>query len=107
MRVEICMEYIVIADGDTQKLRDLAISLTNRRASVSVHAKQPNAIVCEFAMRTQPQYLAVEIIDDAIEFESVRYGEYTIRFPRTAAAIARAKRKAERRRKTASLGVSS
>jgi hypothetical protein len=99
MRVEICMEFHSLADNDSEKLQELAISLTNRRSSVTVtvHAKQPNSLVCEFAMRTQPHYLAVEIIDHAIEFQSVRYGEYTIRFPRTPAAIASAKRKAERR----------
>ncbi len=93
------MEFVALSDSDREKLRDLAISLTNRRSSVTVtaHAKQPNALVCEFTMRTQPQYLAVEIIDRACEFEPVSYGECTIRFPRTAAAIASAKRKAERR----------
>ena len=99
MRVEICMEYKRLVDGDSDTLRDLAISLTNRRASVvvTVDAKQPNSLVCELTMTTQPQYLAVEIIDSAMEFASVRYGECTIRFPRTSSEIASAKRKAERR----------
>jgi len=93
MRVEICMEFDAITDCDCDKLRDLAISLTNRRASVlvTVDAKQPNSLVCELTMTTQPQYLAVEIIDNAIEFESVSYGEYTIRFPRTLRRVIRTK----------------
>ena len=96
MRVEICMEFDVFGDGDRETLRDLAISLTNRRSSVTV-AEWPNGLVCELTMTAQPQYLAVETIDDAIRFELKNYGDYTIRFPRTAATIASAKRKAERR----------
>ncbi len=109
MRVEICMEFVALMDHDREKLHELAISLTNRRSSVtvSVHAKQPNSLVCEFAMRTQPQYLAVEIIDHACEIAIENNRDYTIRFPRTPAAIASAKRKAERRRRTASLGMPS
>ncbi len=96
MRVEICMEFDVLGDGDRQTLRDLALSLTNRRSSVTV-AQLPNCLVCELTMTAQPQYLAVETIDDAIRFELKNYGDYTIRFPRTTAEIANAKRKAERR----------
>ena len=82
MRVEICMEFDALGDGDSKKLRDLAISLTNRRSSVTV-AESPNCLVCELTMTSQPQYLAVETIDDAIRFEMKNHGDYTIRFPRT------------------------
>ena len=96
MRVEICMEFDALGDSDTEKLRDLGLSLTNRRSSVTV-AELPNCLVCELTMTSQPQYLAVETIDDAIRFEMKNTGDYTIRFPRTPTEIANAKRKAERR----------
>ena len=96
VRVEICMEFDALGDGDSEMLRDLALALTNRRSSVTV-AEWPNGLVCELTMTAQPQYLAVETIDDAIRFEMKNTGDYTIRFPRTPAEIASAKRKAERR----------
>ena len=100
MIVIVRLQFESPGETDWNAVRSLAHGLTNRPKSVRVFAddKQPQWLMAEFNMLSEPQGTAVETIYSAIRFGVWQRQDTTIEFPISEAARARAKRKAERRR---------
>jgi hypothetical protein len=100
MQVQVLVQFKRLAETDWEEMRALAKSLTNEPESVHVSAgSEPDWLVVEFTMPTEPQYKALPKIESAIKcyyastWRDVRFG-----FPSTRAERDRAERKAARRK---------
>jgi hypothetical protein len=99
MNVRIYVLFKPPTDEDWQALRSVAARLTNNAQSIRVLAGEPFGwLVAEFTMRTDPQYKAVDRIDDALKLYAGNRQDSTIQFPYTAAQRARADCKNARQR---------
>ena len=99
MNVRLHMLFEPIEETDWETLRTLANRLTIDRKSVRVSEdEKPNWLVVHFTMATQPQYAAVDTIDEALTFDYGNGLDTVIWFPKTEAEAARAKRKNDKQK---------
>lgn len=99
MNVRLHMLFGPIQEGDWESLRTMANRLTIDRKSVRVSlGEKPNWLVVDFTMATQPQYAAVDTIDEALTFDYGNGLDTVICFPKTEAEAARAKRKNDKQK---------
>lgn len=100
MQVEIHVQFDTPDENDWDDMQSLGRSVTNNRKGVKVSAVEgrPDWLAVEFTMTTEPQYKAVDRIDRALRIYGGNRLDSAIGFPKSEAEIARAERKAERRR---------
>lgn len=101
MNVRVRIQFERPTEDDCEGMRSLANGLTDNRDSVHVFAdpEQTDRLVAKFTMPTEPQYRAVKTIYRNLRYHAENGVDPVIEFPRTEEEIARAKRKAERRKR--------
>ncbi|MBN1589348.1 MAG: hypothetical protein JW888_07530 [Pirellulales bacterium] len=100
MKVHVEVEFAAPDENDWADMQSLGRSVTNDPKSVVVSAVEgrPDWLAVAFTMRTEPQYKAVDRIDHAMRVYGGNRLDSSIGFPKSEAELARAERKAERRR---------
>ena len=100
MKVEVHVQFDSPNDDDWADMQSLGRCVTNDPKSVKVSAVEgrPGWLAVEFTMPTEPQIKAVDKIDSALRLYGGNRLDSAIGFPKSEAEIARAERKAERRR---------
>jgi hypothetical protein len=100
MQVEVHVQFASPSEEDWADMEALGRCVTNDARSVRVSAIEgrPGWLVVEFTMPTEPQYKAVDKIDRALRLYGGNRLDSAIGFPKSEAELARAERKAERRR---------
>lgn len=100
MKAEVHVQFDSPSEDDWADMQSLGRCVTNDPKSVKVSAVEgrPNWLMVEFTMTTEPQYKAVDRIDRAMRIYGGNRLDSAIGFPKSEAEIARAERKAERRR---------
>ena len=99
MNVRLHMLFRPIKEPDWETLRTVANRLTIDRKSVRLSLdEKPNWLVVDFTMAMQPQYAAVDTIDEALTFDCGNGLDTVIWFPKTEAEAARAKRKNDKQK---------
>ncbi|MBN1589095.1 MAG: hypothetical protein JW888_06245 [Pirellulales bacterium] len=100
MKVHVEVQFDSPDKPDWADMQSLGRSVINDPKSVKVSAVEgrPRRLAVEFTMRTEPQIKAVDKIDRAMRIHGGNRLDSGIGFPKSEAELARAERKAERRR---------
>ena len=100
MKVEVHVQFDLPNEADWADMQSLGRCMTNDPRSVRVWAVEgrPGWLAVEFTMPTEAQYKAVDKIDRALRLYGGNRLDSAIGFPKSEAELARAERKAERRR---------
>ncbi len=100
MKAEVHVQFRSPSNDDWAEMESLGQSVSDDPQSVRVFAVEgrPGWLAAEFTMPTEAQYKAVDEIDRALRLYGGNRLDSTIGFPKSEAELARAERKAQRRR---------